>query len=352
MSKEIDDVLFIQLNAMAMKNSVELFEEIKKKIFDSKPKEKNSKKLYNVLKEQKKYEQIILMIDEFDSIFNNSNQEILDIFKYSAEPECRLILIGISNSMELVYNLGKKFNVNLSAVKNLVFKSYSFSEMIEIIQKRVIDFVQEKCINLDISDKDIIEPNALKLCANRIYNLKGGDIRCMLDVLLKVFSHQYEKIENGGNESSFVIGLNDLLKVNKFLIIKCLHIFLKVYEEIYNQKKNDEIINSLPMMHQTILLVCFQIFTKKTDCDEIEINKLLLAYNAFTTEFFLPVQDVKNLIEVLKYLESYNFILLKQSAKYKNLMIGDNLIIKLKINLDEIKNSLISNESFGKYLIN
>lgn len=210
-SKNYKKLFYIQLNAMAYKNSQDLFEELKNKIDDSK---KNlSKKLQDVLENQTKYDYIILMIDEFDSLFQ-TQEKILDLFKYANDPKYKLILVGVSNSMELVFKLGKKFKLNLENVQNLVFKSYDFKQMIEIIQSRVNDFLQKNQLDVKLTLQHILQENALRLCANRIYNLKGGDIRCILDVLLKAFSKQHEKIKMSDNLENYSISLADLLLVN------------------------------------------------------------------------------------------------------------------------------------------
>ena len=175
--------------------------------------------LSQVLKEQKTYDNIVIMIDEIDNLFmkNSSNlQEIIEIFKVSNDPECRFVLVGVSNSMELIYKIGKKYNKNLEDTKNVVFTSYSFDEMIKIIQERIDNFMIQNGLSSRIDSKEILEENALRLCATRIYNLKGGDIRCILEVLMKSFLRQCEKIKNLKTFENVAISLSDLLKVIYF----------------------------------------------------------------------------------------------------------------------------------------
>lgn len=211
-------ILFIKLNAMTFKNPLDVFEEIKTYFNEKKSKPSKIKKsLSEILKSQKEYENIILMIDEIDSLctkYSSTQQDIFEIFKIANNPECKLILIGVSNSMELIYKIGKKCYANLEGMQNIVFKSYNFIQMMKIIQERIDDFISIQC-NSQIDTKDILEENALKLCANRIYNLKGGDIRCILEVLMKSFSSQSEKINNSKSQcpEGFAISLSDLLNV-------------------------------------------------------------------------------------------------------------------------------------------
>lgn len=39
------------------------------------------------------------MVDEFDSLFNNENSEVLTIFDLFTQPDTRLTLVATSNSM-------------------------------------------------------------------------------------------------------------------------------------------------------------------------------------------------------------------------------------------------------------
>lgn len=123
-----------------------------------------------------------------------------------------------------------------------------------------------------------------------------------------------------------------------------------MFDELYNERKINEIINSLPILHQTALLVLYLHFSKSDEHNEIEINKLLSEYNNLNHDFMIT-QDFMNFVQILKYLESYNFISLKQSSKYKNTKLSENLLVKLQISLSDIKNALCENEIFTNYFV-
>jgi len=235
--KENENNLFLKINAMAFKNPLEIFEDIKLHVLNKKEKNcKEKMKLIDVLKEQNKYDNIIVMIDEFDSLFkkfSNNLEEILTIFKIANDESCKLILIGVSNSMELIYKIGKKHNKNLEGIENIVFKSYDFTQMIKIIQERIDNFMSVYGFSDKVDTKEILEENALRLCANRIYNLKGGDIRCILEVLMKSFSKQFEKIKNSNFNEKIAISLSDLLDVKNKILIFLLHFTLFINFSIY-----------------------------------------------------------------------------------------------------------------------
>jgi len=120
-------------------------------------------------------------------------------------------------------------------------------------------------------------------------------------------------------------------------------------EEIYNERKIGEIINSLPVIQQAMLLIFYKTFVNSPEKNEIELNKSLCLFNNLAMDFGIPRYNVISFIQGLKLLESYDLIEIKQGSKLKNSNTGENAIIKLQINVDEIKNILVSNETFQKY---
>ena len=79
------------------------------------------------------------MVDEFDSLFTNNN-EIFEIFQLSEF----LILIGISNSMEMFQQLREKYKISkgvidLSKIENVVFQAYTPQVMQQIVQQRIVE---------------------------------------------------------------------------------------------------------------------------------------------------------------------------------------------------------------------
>ena len=92
--------------------------------------------------------------------------------------------------------------------------------MMKIVEERIENFMVSNDLTKKIDPKQILEANALRLCANRIFNLKGGDIRCILEVLMKALQKKYENCTNSQTKEIQAITLSDLLDVNLFFIFK------------------------------------------------------------------------------------------------------------------------------------
>jgi len=67
----------------------------------------------------------VLFIDEFDNLFSGSSMEIFTLFNIVKDPSTNCSLIGVSNSMEMIFELSKKHKIILPETKNLVFEPYS-----------------------------------------------------------------------------------------------------------------------------------------------------------------------------------------------------------------------------------
>ena len=89
-------------------------------------------------------------------------------------------------------------------MKNIVFHPYNFDEILNIIKGRIHD-------ERFASNSALFDEFGLKYCAKKILSLKGGDIRCALDIVKKVY---VEKV--GGKETSVSekkINMEDMVKV-------------------------------------------------------------------------------------------------------------------------------------------
>ena len=132
--------------------------------------------------------QIILMIDEFDSLFSNTNAQIFEIFSL-----CEfLTLIGISNSMEMLTILKEKFHIvegkiNFNQVRNLVFKPYDPIQMAQIVLERIKEINNQYNIN-----NEIFTDKAVRFCSNIVCH-KGGDVRVLLDVCKRALVKNIQK---------------------------------------------------------------------------------------------------------------------------------------------------------------
>lgn len=194
---------------MNFKNPFEIFNEIYYELTHS-----NEKVDIETLKDYiSKFEKnIIIMIDEIDSLFLKpvANQDrILELFKLANLKNSKMMILGVSNSMELIFKIAGKYKVNLQSIKNVVFSSYTEEQLSNIIIERTNEFLKENKVRL--LPEQIFEKNVIRLLCTKVYNVKGGDMRCIFDVLKKTFGKKLEN-ETLTNEIK-PISLKELMEV-------------------------------------------------------------------------------------------------------------------------------------------
>lgn len=86
------------------------------------------------------------------------------------------------------------------------------------------------------------ESNAIKLCSGKIYNDKGGDVRCIFDVCKKALRNKYD----------------EMLKTQKIEPVTTMDLW-KTYQELYQPSIYKDIIDSLPQNFHLCLVVAFNL---------------------------------------------------------------------------------------------
>lgn len=296
----------------------------------------------------------VIFIDEIDNLFSRpgSAGEMLELLKVPKYPNSNIVLIGASNTIDLIVKLNQEYKIS-AEIKNIVFQPYTYDEIFAILKDRIYNTegLEEK--------GSAFEEMAVRFCAKKIYSLKGGDIRYVFEVIRQVYSqasHQ-EKVVNEDGTVDNKITLNDMLKVKKFL-----NIFLirnsKVFNELYG-RNIDIIMNSMPQQQQIGLIALYLILAKK-NAFLITKGDLLSAYNNICIANFLPKIDMSTLEDILVEYESYEFVKVKTKkkavmslGKSPHKMLGKNVndeIIPI-ITADEIKSAFEQSDFFSRYLL-
>ena len=131
------------VNAMNFKNSAFLLQNLYESLITFYGEEmKKNLVIDDIIKNLKHYlltkpQFIVLVVDEFDQLFLKSTFQTSLSFKLIELSELlnsRLILVGISNTMDLVYKLSQKYKHDLRHIKNVIFKPYDETKITKIIE--------------------------------------------------------------------------------------------------------------------------------------------------------------------------------------------------------------------------
>ena len=272
---------------------------------------------------------IILILDEIDYLINKFQILLYHIFNWSLYPNSKLIIISISNLININQLFLSKIESRFGQNK-LLLKPYTKEQIREIINY--------KEINLNLFEEDALKLTSMKVAAI------NGDLRRVILILKRAVEiHNYE-INNDKKESQKKL-------INKFYIIKaCNDLFdnkiiniiknLKILEKIvigsilYNINKNNNNCTNIESIYDTMDLL-FQKY------NEVNIKNGKLELDINWEEFKNIIHNMKR-IGIIKFLDN-------DITNFK-----DNLIL-IKFYADEFSVACESDEDFRplyNFLIN
>ncbi|SPJ11244.1 origin recognition complex subunit 1 [Plasmodium sp. DRC-Itaito] len=169
-----------EINGMNVVHPNAAYQVFYKQLFNKKPPNAlNSFKIIDRLfnRSQKDSRDVsILIIDEIDYLITKTQKVLFTLFDWPTKINSKLVLIAISNTMDLPDRLIPRCRSRL-AFGRLVFSPYKGDEIEKIIKERL-----ENC-------KEIIDYTAIQLCARKVANV-SGDIRKALQICRKAFENK------------------------------------------------------------------------------------------------------------------------------------------------------------------
>ena len=263
---------------------------------------------------------IILIIDEIDYLINKCQILLYHIFNWSTYKNSKLIIISISNLINIkdlfLDKILSRFGQN-----KLMLKPYTKEQIREILNY--------KGINLKLFDEDALKLTAMKVAAI------NGDLRRVILIL----KHAIE-IYNNDIYNNLVNNKNYL--INKFYIIKsCSDLF---------DNKIISAIKNLGVYEKTVIAsILFNINKEGNNLIKIEkiydiVNLLLEKYNEYNydndkIELDITWDDFKRIIYNL------NRIKIIQFNENNNCNFKDNFIF-IKVYVDEFSIACESDKDF------
>ena len=260
---------------------------------------------------------ILLIIDEVDILINTSQSLLYNIFNWTTYDYSRLIVITISNTLDLPNRLLPKIQSRMG--NNIImFKPYNKDELRIIIQDRGID--------LKLFSEDAIRLSCVKVAAI------NGDLRRVFHIFLK---------------AKEINSLNNYKKKNKELVSK--YDILNAWDELYSSNIS-KIISSLHIFEKIIIATILSTI-KEQNLTKINLGDLydkkdifIQKYNESSgNEFEITWEEYKKIIYNLIQLKLVNY-----GDVPKSNFIENNIVIKFYI--DEFVMACESNEDFKPVL--
>ncbi len=244
---------------------------------------------------------ILLIIDEIDILINNTQNLLYNIFNWTTYEHSKLIVISISNTLDLPNRLFPKIKSRMGNNK-IMFKPYNKEELRIIIKDRGID--------LQLFSEDAIRLSCVKVAAI------NGDLRRIFQILIR--AKQINEFENYKKKD------NDKILVSKFNI-------MDAWNELFNSKIS-KVIKSLQIIEK-IIIASMLTKIKDNNSNKIKIGELydkkdifIKKYNEKNDNSFnlsMTWEEFKNAIYNLMRIKLLSF-----SEIPKNNFIDNYVVIK------------------------
>ena len=130
---------------------------------------------------------IILVVDEIDFLINKNQKALYNLFNWTTYPYSKLILISISNTLDLPNRFLPKIRSRMGNNK-IMFKPYNKEQLITIIKSKGIDCnkftndaIKFTCVKVSAINGDLRRTIQILLKAKEIYNLQKNKKHHIID---------------------------------------------------------------------------------------------------------------------------------------------------------------------------
>jgi len=258
-------------------------------------------------------EHIVLIIDEIDILINTTQNLLYNIFNWTTYEYSKLIVISISNTLDLPNRLLPKIKSRMGN-NTIMFKPYNKEELGIIIKDRGID--------LDLFSVDAIRLSCVKVAAI------NGDLRRIFQILAR---------------AKQINSLANYKKKNKELVSK--FDILNAWDELFNSKIS-KVISSLNIFEKIIIATILSRI-KEQNNTKINLGDLYDKKDIFVKkfnensdkEFEITWEEYKKIIYNLMRIKLLNYGDIPKSN-----FIENNIVIRFYI--DEFVMSCERNEEF------
>lgn len=317
----------VKINCMTLNNPEQIYHEIYCKIMNklsiSFHKRKTCDDFMTLMNdnENQQFDSVIVLLDELDSLITSDQQVLFQLFKMASincipQTKIKLVLIGISNTLDLNSKFLPRLVRNNIQLDNLQFLPYNADQIKSIIMNRLSNLKQE-----------IFHPGAIQFCCKKSASI-SGDLRKAFDICYK----SIELVERSCQGTD---------TINKVMIQHVAKICMTSFGNNENQ------LNNLNLLQKAILCQLFnyqkEVFSKCSN--KTAATTTTLTVNSFY-DYYKKQYEMNDLIGLLKHtefieilyaLESSSCILLTNSNKNSG---NSNKIIKLNVPYDDIVKSV------------
>lgn len=335
----------LKINCMTMTKPEHIFHEIYCGITNTHSADYHKRKTFDdlshLLTDKQSYKSVVILLDEMDYLITKDQQILFQLFNCASTRKShlfktKLVLIGISNALDLTDKFLPRLKSNGLNPQSLVFLPYTSDQIKQVIISKLKSLIEDKENMADSSFIPIIHPVAIQLCCKKAASVTG-DLRKSFDICYKGI----EMVENSIKTKNDV-NLNELTFYNapKVTISNIASICTSSFGAGSMTK-----LNNLNLFQKAVLSTLMNLQARQVSPSPF--NRKDFNVNSFY-DFYLKHMEkaVGNLLgickkgeflEIISTLEANSVIVLSNTGS--NIELG-NRIIKSNVPWDDIEKSI------------
>lgn len=333
-------VRLIKVNCMSISHPDSIFHEIyceaSKENNFSHNKRKTSDDLYNLLLQESKIQSIVVILDEMDCLITKDQQVLYQLFNFASPKnskalKTKLVLVGISNALDLTDKFLPRLKRNGLSPQTIQFLPYTSEKIRNIIINKLNLLIESEKENL--GTLPLFHPAAILLCCKKSASVTG-DLRKALDICYK----SIELVEMEFRRSQKELSQSPINTYPRVLIS---HV-AKVCSASFGDNSSTKLKNH-NLLQKAVLCCLFNYYSNNIFMSkDITVNAFFDYYNKHI------LQNINNLLsqlnkgeflEIISALESSSVISLTSLRLISSPDSGSR-IIKPNVPYDELNKSI------------
>lgn len=342
-------VKILKINCMSVNNPDYIFHEIYCGLdpsanLGSSHRKRNYDDLLELLtRKTPKYSSTIVLLDEMDYLITKDQQVLFQLFNFASLKNTgiltnKLILIGISNALDLTDKFLPRLKRNCLNPESLQFLPYTAEQIKSVIINK-LQLLMENNKENQVQSIPIIHPAAIHLCSKKSASITG-DLRKAFDICYK----SIEIVENNLRQTKSISEINSLTFENAPKV-QISHV-AKVCSTSFGDNSLTKLKN-LNLLQKAVLCCLFNYQIHNMSRNDINVNTFFDHYTKYSEDNIdklLGRLKKGEFLEILSALESGSVIVLSDSKILKkshifNLDMG-NKTIRTNVPYDDLVKSI------------
>lgn len=323
----------LRVNCMTISKPEHIFHElycaldksasVRKKTFDD---------LYQALLAKSEVDSLVVVLDEMDFLITKDQQVLFQLFHCashlkSSTLQTKLIIIGISNALDLTDKFLPRLRSNGFNPHSLQFLPYTAEQIKHIIVSRLSSLTESDKEN-SITHTPLMHPGAIQMCCKKCATVTG-DLRKAFDICYK----SIELVEQQARQKPGFDSLT-LESAPKVLISHVAKVCASTFGDSSEQK-----LDNLNLLQKAVLCCLFNSEQRSTGVHSLTVNEL---YDFYCKHTLRVVDDLLGRIkkgeflEIVGALESASAVTLSTSTKHFGSVDAGNKQIRPNVAYAEV----------------